>query len=136
MQRHSRNSAFDTPWKYLFVKASQWFLPVAFLFVVLAVVRNYGEIVSWAEEVRQWEADARRGPFHAHNRPRLDENGNPRRNPFVVIFGDVSDEDMLRSWLVPCPVHSKSVVSYSDLFAVFLLYRWLCRCPLCSCARS
>jgi hypothetical protein len=92
----SRNAAFDSPWTYLCVKFQNWFLPVLTLFVVLLVTRNYTEIVSWLEEVKEWEADFRRGPYHVHNRPRFDENGNPRRNPFVVIFGTMAEEDMLR----------------------------------------
>ncbi len=92
----ARNAAFDSPWKYLFVKVKIWFLPVLTLIIVLFLTRNYSEIVSWLEEVKEWEADFRRGPYHVHNRPRLDENGNPRRNPFVVIFGNMAEEDMLR----------------------------------------
>jgi hypothetical protein len=94
---YSSSSAFDTPFKYLFLKAVRWIFPITVLFVILAVIRNYVEIVAWIEEVQRWEEDMRRGPFHAHNRPYLDETGKPRRNPFVVIFGDISDEEMLRS---------------------------------------
>ncbi len=51
----ARNSAFDSPWKYLSVKAKNWFLPILTLFIVLFVTRNYTEIVSWLEEVKEWE---------------------------------------------------------------------------------
>jgi hypothetical protein len=49
----------------------------------------------WVEEVKDWEADFRRGPFHVHNKNRIGPNGE-RKNPFKVIFGDVPEEQMLR----------------------------------------
>ena len=94
--RNARNSAFDSPWKYLFIKIKRWIFPAITVILILAFIRNYNSIMVWIDEVRQWEADLRRGPFHAHNRPRFDGNGKARRNPFVVIFGDISDEGMLR----------------------------------------
>ena len=77
-----------------------WAFPVITCCLLAYALWNIRECARWIENFQTWEAESRRGKYHAHNRPKKDAAGNPLSyNPFPALIAR-SDRSTLLTYAV------------------------------------